>query len=159
VIVTGRPSMPLAGLMLLIIGVGSVKLLLLVPVPLAVVTVIGPLVTPEGTVTTICVSVILVIAPAVPLNETVAVLPKPVPVIVTVGPTSPLVGVKFDMVGAGTVKFVLLVAAPPAAVTVIGPVVTPEGTVTTICVSVLLTTLPAVPLNAAVALVPKLVPV
>ena len=62
---------------------------------------------------------------------------KFVPVIVTVVPTGPLVGVKLVIVGAGTplvtVKEVALVPVPPEVVTAIGPVVAPAGTVAVIC--------------------------
>jgi hypothetical protein len=55
-----------------------------------------------------------------------------VPVIVTLVPTDPLVGVKLVIVGgalAVTVKGLALVAVPPGAVTLSGPVVAPDGTV------------------------------
>jgi hypothetical protein len=55
---------------------------------------------------------------------------KFVPLIVTLVPTGPLVGVKLVMVGGGTtVKALLLFAAPPGVVTLSGPVVAPAGTV------------------------------
>ena len=54
-----------------------------------------------------------------------------VPLIVTLVPTGPLVGVKLVIVGrlAVTVKLLALVAVPPAVVTLTGPVVAPAGTV------------------------------
>jgi hypothetical protein len=84
-----------------------------------------------------------------------------VPAIVTDVPTGPLVGVKFEIVGAGamTVKFELLVAAPPGAVTAIGPVVAPAGTVTKISVSELVKPVALVPLNVTLETPVKLVPV
>jgi hypothetical protein len=55
---------------------------------------------------------------------------KFVPVIVTAAPTGPLAGVKLAIVGAETtVNGPPLVADPPGVVTVIGPVVAPDGTV------------------------------
>jgi hypothetical protein len=56
---------------------------------------------------------------------------KFVPLIVTLLPTAPLVGVKLVIVGALalTVKLLALVAVPPGVVTLTGPVVAPVGTV------------------------------
>ncbi len=67
---------------------------------------------------------------AVPLNRTAVAPVKFVPLIVTLAPTVPLVGVTLVIVGAGiTVKLVALVAVPPGVVTLTGPVVAPVGTV------------------------------
>ena len=67
----------------------------------------------------------------VPLNRTAVTPVKFVPLMVTFAPTGPLVGVKPVIVGAlaDTVKLLALVAVPPDAVTVSGPVVAPAGTV------------------------------
>ena len=67
----------------------------------------------------------------VPLNVTAVAPVKAVPVIVTLLPTGPLVGVKLVIVGAlaVTVKLLLLVAVPPGVVTLSGPLVAPLGTV------------------------------
>lgn len=66
----------------------------------------------------------------VPLKATDVAPVNAVPVIVTVAPTPPLVGVKPVIVGAEMkVKFVELCAVPPGVVTAIGPVLAPEGTV------------------------------
>gem|GEM_PF-2164133 len=78
-----------------------------------------------------------VIVAIVPLNLTVfwlMVVLKPVPEIVTVVPTGPVVGLNAVMVGAGfpTVNAVLLVNLPVGVVTLIGPVVAPGGTLVTI---------------------------
>ena len=55
---------------------------------------------------------------------------KFVPLIVTLVPTGPLVGAKPVIVGGfTTVKLVALVAVPPGAVTLSGPVVAAVGTV------------------------------
>ena len=65
-----------------------------------------------------------------PLNVTAVAPVKFVPLIVTLVPTGPLVGVKLVIVGAGiTVKLFVLVAVPPDVVTLSGPVVAPGGTV------------------------------
>ena len=66
----------------------------------------------------------------VPLNCTAVAPVKLVPVIVTVLPTGPLVGLKLVIVGGGTtMKFVALVAVPADVVTASRPVVAPAGTV------------------------------
>ena len=67
---------------------------------------------------------------AIPLNLTAVAAVKLAPLIVTPVPTCPLVGVKLVIVGAlSTVKVATLVALPPGAVTLSGPVVAPLGTV------------------------------
>jgi hypothetical protein len=67
---------------------------------------------------------------AVPLNRTAVAPVKFVPLIVTLAPTAPLVGVKLVMVGGlTTVKEVPLVAVPVGVVTPSGPVVAPAGAV------------------------------
>ena len=113
------------------------KSVVLVAVPPTVVRVIFPVVAPVGTVAVICVAEFTVKVALVPLNFTEVVLnPVPlkfVPVIVTVFPTGPLVGVNEVIVGAGavvTVKLVALDLSPALVYTRIGPVVASEGTVT-----------------------------
>jgi hypothetical protein len=65
----------------------------------------------------------------VPLNVTAVAPVKFVPLIVTLAPTIPLVGVKLVIVGGlTTVKLVPLVPVPPGVVTLSGPVVAPAGT-------------------------------
>ena len=65
-----------------------------------------------------------------PLNVTAVAPVKFVPLIVTLVPTGPLVGVKVVIVGGNsTVKLLALVAVPPGVVTPSGPVVAPAGTV------------------------------
>ena len=65
-----------------------------------------------------------------PLNVTLVAPVKFVPLIVTLAPAGPLVGVKLVIVGGlSTVKVLALVAAPPGVVTLTGPVVAPVGTV------------------------------
>src|SRR5437879_3956673 len=57
------------------------------------------------------------------------------------------VGVGVGVAAGVTVKFVELVAVPPAVVTVIGPVVAPAGTFVVICVSVIESMFAAMPLK------------
>jgi hypothetical protein len=101
---------------------------------LAVVTLIGPVVAPVGTVVTICVAVFVVIDAVVPLNFTEVAPVRFVPVMVTEVPTGPVVGVNDVMVGLAqlppTVKLVLSFEVPLAFVTVTVPVTAPVGTAT-----------------------------
>jgi len=70
-----------------------------------------------------------------PLNVTAVAPVRFVPLIVTLVPTSPLVGAKLVIVGAlTTVNAPVLVAMPPGVVTLNGPVVAP-GTVAWIAVA------------------------
>ena len=109
----------------------TVKTFALVPVPPGVVTLSGPVVAPVGTVAWIVVAEVTVKLALTPLNATAVAPVKFVPLIVTLVPTGPLVGVKLVIVGglAVTVKGLALVAVPPAVVTLTGPVVAPVGTV------------------------------
>jgi hypothetical protein len=90
------PAVPIDGVKPVITGAVeavTVKLVVLVAEPFGAVTVIGPLVAPEGTATAICVGEADDIVALVPLNLTVswlAVLLKPVPLIVTIVPTAPV---------------------------------------------------------------------
>jgi len=123
------------------------------------VTPIGPVAAPTGTVT---VKVVVVAETTVavgfvapPVNVTMladGVALKFVPVIVTVVPTGPLVGVKLVIVGGGgsTLKLLPLVPVKPFTVTVIGPVVAPAGTLVVSDVAVAAVTVAAVPLNRTV---------
>ena len=63
-----------------------------------------------------------------PLNRTTVAPVNVVPLIVTLLPTGPLAGVKLAIAGT-IVKLVALVAVPPGAVTLSGPVVAPAGAV------------------------------
>jgi len=102
----------------------------------------------------------------VPLNFTVlvpCVAPKFAPAIVTDVPTSPDVGFRLVMLGAGAViaKFTPLLATPPTVTTTL-PVVAPVGTGTTMLVALQLVGVPVVPLNFTVlvpCVAPKYVPV
>jgi hypothetical protein len=106
-----------------------------------VLTVFTPVLAPFGTVALIDVSEATANVVAVtPLNVTLLAPVKCVPVIDTVVPIGPLVGVNDEIVGAAggvvvTVKAVVLVPVPPLVVTAIGPVVAPPGTVALIAVS------------------------
>jgi hypothetical protein len=71
----------------------------LVAVPSGVVTLIFPLVAPEGTVALICVLEATLKAADVPLKRTLVVPVKLLPVIVTDVPTGPMVGVNEVIVG------------------------------------------------------------
>src|SRR5439155_971037 len=92
-IVTTVPAGPLAGVKLAIVG-ATAKLLALVAVPAAVVTLSGPVVAPVGTVAWSVVSERTAKLAAVPLKLTAVVRVKPLPLIVTTVPTGPAVGVK-----------------------------------------------------------------
>src|SRR5207247_4858937 len=103
----------------------TVKLPALLAVPSAVVTLIGPVVEPVGTVAVIVVAEFTVKLALAPLNSTALALVKLVPLIVTLVPTGPLPGVKLEMVGGLiTVKLPALLSAVG---TLIGPVVEPVG--------------------------------
>ena len=98
----------------------------------------APDVAPDGTITVSWVEVADVTVAFTPLNETTfskGFVLKFVPVIVTVLPTPPLVGEKAEIVGGSDVWVTTVndaddvtVIAPT--VTVIAPVLAPEGTVT-----------------------------
>jgi hypothetical protein len=111
----------------------------LVPLPRDPVTVMGPEVTPVGTVAVICVLEFTVNVALVPLKPTLVMLTKLVPVIVMLSPTEPAVGVNEVMAGApfpvSTTKLWLLVPVPLAVVTLTGPVEAETGTVAVICES------------------------
>ena len=138
VIVTVAPTAPEVGENEVIVGPVevSVKLELLVAVPLGVVSVIGPVPAPVGAWQVTWVSVLKVNVAVTPLNLTEVVPVKPVPVSVTVVPTGPCVGVNEVIVGGTfSVKLELLVAVPPGVVTEIGPVPAPVGAWQVICVA------------------------
>ena len=144
---------------------GTMKSLLLTSVPSGVRTEIRPELVAPGTSMERLVGVAAVTRARVWLIATMlfrAVGSKLVPVMVTEVPAVPDVGVKPEMVGAekgATVNGSLLVADPPGAVTLTGPVVAPAGAVATSRVVVAEVTVAVVPLNlttllAAVALNP-----
>jgi hypothetical protein len=136
-IVTIVPTGPLVGVKELIVGGGpgtvTVKAVVLVALPAGVVRLIGPVLAPLGTVALICVSELTTNEAGVPLKATVVAPAMCSPLIATVVPTGPLVGVKELIVGGGpgtvTVKAAVLVALPAGVVTLIGPRLAPLGTV------------------------------
>jgi hypothetical protein len=85
VIVTAVPEAPMVGVRLVMVGAPvspSTKEAELVAVPVSVVTLIGPVVAPVGTLVTICVDAAEMTVAVVPLNLTVfwlGVVLKPVP--------------------------------------------------------------------------------
>jgi len=163
VIVTFVPTGPLVGVNDEMVGAGTVTVntVALVAVPPGVVTAIGPVIAPLGTVAWSAVSETTVKDALVPPNVTRVVPVKLVPPIVTFTPTGPLVGAKDEMVGAGgvTLKAVALVAVPPGAVTLIVPVDAPAGTVAAIDVSEPTVNDALVPANLTLVAPVKLVPV
>src|ERR1043166_3072382 len=128
VIVTLVPAGPLAGEKLVIVG-GTRKFAELGAVPPAVVTANGPGVAPAGALArTVVAGAAEKLPAAIPLNATAVAPVKLVPVIVTLVPAAPLVGVKLAIVGGcTTLKLFWLVALPLGVVTLSGPVVAPAG--------------------------------
>lgn len=161
VIVTSVPTRPFAGENDVITGTGAtVKSSVLVALPAELVTVIGPVVAPEGTTALIRVPDTTVKVAPTPLKATEDVPAKFVPVMVTVLPTAPMDGENEEMVGtAVTMKSVALVPVPLPVVTVILPVVAPLGTLVVICVEVSTVKLALVPSNFTVTAPVKSVPV
>src|SRR5436309_1847205 len=87
-----------------------VKLPELVPVPHELVILIGPVVAPVGTVVVTCVSPLTVkLATLVPLIFTLVEPVKRIPLIVTLAPARPLVGVKLVIDGVLRRYVVLIV--------------------------------------------------
>src|SRR5438046_4921609 len=108
----------------------TVKLAALLAVPPGVVTLIGPLVAPAGTVAVIAVAELTVKLALTLLNSTAVAPLKLVPLVVTLAPTGPRSEER--RVGDGglfTVKLAALHAVPSEVVTLIGPRVDPAGTV------------------------------
>src|SRR6267143_1359806 len=158
--VTLVPTGPVVGVKLEVVGgLMTVKLPVLLAVPPGAVTLIGPLEAPAGTVAVIVVAEFTVKLALVPLNSTDVAPVKFVPLMVTLVPTGPVVGVKLVMVGGLiTVKLPALLTVPPAVVTLIGPVAAPAGTVAVIAVSEFAVKLALVPLNRTAVAVVKFVP-
>jgi hypothetical protein len=167
VIITVAPTAPLVGLNDVNVGVPrTVKFEALLTVTPLTVKEMGPVVAPIGTDVVMEVELDALTTATVPLNDTAllaGVELKFVPVIVTVTPTAPDVGVNDEMVGVpGTVKTEALVSVTPFTVTVIFPVAAPDGTVVVREVEVAALTTAAVPLKVTTLLagvVLKLVPV
>jgi len=154
------PTGPLAGAKLEIAGGGTtVKALLLVAAPAGVVTPIGPVVAPAGTVAWIAVFEVTEKVALVPLKVTVVAPLKLEPLIDTLVPTEPLAGAKPEIAGGGTtVNALLLVAVPADEVTPMGPVVAPAGTVAWIAVSEVTEKVALAPLNVTAVAPVKLEP-
>jgi hypothetical protein len=121
-------------------------LVAVVAVPSSVVTVIGPVGAPEGTVAVIVPELLTVNVAALPLNETAVAPVKVVPLIVTPVPAGPEVGAKEVMAGV-TVKRVVVTKGPLGVVTVMGPVVAPAGIVVVIVPKGSTVNVAATPLN------------
>jgi hypothetical protein len=142
VIFTCVPTGPKVGVKDVIVGVPTtVKSVVLVAVPLGFVTLILPVVAPVGTVAVIDVAEFTVNEVAfVVLNLTTVVPQNFVPVIVTLAPIGPAVGVNELMVGAAgavsTTKSATLAVSASGVRTVILPVVAPVGTAAVTVVSV-----------------------
>ena len=138
VTVTSVPTPPLIGVNLWILGrealLETLKLEALVAVPPAVVTPILPLFATVGTPKTMLVGDTTVKGADAPLRVSSVAFAKFEPVTVTAVPAPPEVGLNPEMVGAAvatvTVYDVAEVAVPPGAVTLIGPLTAPAGTVT-----------------------------
>src|SRR5437660_6079760 len=95
-------------------GLTTVKELALAAVPPGVVTLSGPVVAPAGTVARIAVSEVTVKVALTPLNDTDVAPVKFVPLIVTLVPTGPLVGVKLGSEeDTSEVQSLAQVAVPP----------------------------------------------
>jgi hypothetical protein len=153
VIITVAPTAPLVGVKFEMVGVGKTVKLEPVNVSPLDSTVMFPVPAPTGTVVVMEVASDDVIEAVVPLNFTTGLPSKLVPEIITVAPTAPLVGVKFEMVGVErTVKLVRDVPVSIPTVTEIVPVLAPDGTVVVILVGVASETTAAVPLNETMLL-------
>lgn len=77
---------------------------------------------------------------------------------VTLAPTLPLEGVNDVIVGILATVKLLLIAIPPVVVTVICPVVAPDGTAVVICDAEFTAKLAEAPLNDTEVVQPKFVP-
>ncbi|HEV8488778.1 MAG TPA: hypothetical protein VGQ58_03205, partial [Candidatus Limnocylindrales bacterium] len=124
----------------------TVKEAVLVPVPPGVVTLIGPVLAPAGTVALSEPYTTLPKEALTPLNLTAVAPVKAEPLMVTLVPTGPPVGAKLSRVGL-TLKLVALVPVPPGVVTLSLPVVAPPGTEVAIVLSFVTLKLAPVPLN------------
>ena len=101
--VTLPPAQKVVGPEGVIVGAGqllTMKAEALVAVPPGVVTLIGPLVAPAGTVAVSCKSLMKTNAAETPLNVTDVAAVNPEPLIVTDVPASPKAGLKPEIVGA-----------------------------------------------------------
>lgn len=113
-IVTRVPTEPIIGEKN-VEAFATTKLLVLVAEPVAVFTVIGPVVAPRGTNAVIWVEEIGLNRASVPLNSTLDTVLRLVPAIATCVPKDPLVGEKLVMVGRVfcTVETATSIKPPP----------------------------------------------
>src|SRR5438552_10909935 len=119
----------------------------------------GPLESPAGTVAVIAVAEVTVKVALVPLNATALAPVKLVPLMVTLVPTGPLLGVPTRRASdLTTVNEPALVAVPPGVVTLSVPEVAPAGTVARMVVSEVTVKVALVPLNATELAPAELVP-
>src|SRR5690242_3868628 len=118
--VTPVPTGPLAGVKEATAGV-TVKRVVVFKGPPGVVTVIGPVVAPAGTVVVIVPEGLTVKVDATPLNETTVAPVKVVPVIVTAVPTGPKVGVNGLKLMPSRKAMMSSVAVGPSAAVLIWP--------------------------------------
>jgi hypothetical protein len=130
--VTDAPITPLDGVNVVMVGVGKTVKLEPVNVSPLDSTVMFPVPAPTGTVVVIEVALDAEMDAVVLLNLTTGLPSKLVPVIITVAPTAPLVGVKFEMVGVGKTVKLEPVNVRPLDSTVMFPVPDPKGTVVVI---------------------------
>lgn len=131
VIVTVIPTGPLVGVKLVTTDeTSTIKFVALVAVPAEPAMTIFPVVAPLGTTAVIVVALLIVKIAALPLSVTDCTLIKSVPVMVTVVPTVPLVGMKLMIVGGGGITVTWLAALAPLSETVM--VVDPEATAVTV---------------------------
>lgn len=128
----------------------NTRLLLATP---ATVTMTGPVVAPAGTgaITVVCLPQVVGVA-ATPLNVTEllpCVVPRLMPLIVTLVPRAPTLGLSPVILGLVTVNVGLLLTTPNT-VTVTGPVVAVAGTGTVMDVALQFVGVAAVPLKVTV---------
>ncbi|MDQ6801166.1 MAG: hypothetical protein M3041_10045 [Acidobacteriota bacterium] len=123
------------------------------------VTVIGPVVAPFGTLVEICVLLLTMKAMDTPLNFNDVVPLKFVPLTLTGVDGDPDTGKKLVIVGGPlTTKLLILIAVPVGVVTLTGPVVAATGTVAAMVVSLLMRNVALVPLNFTAVAPLKFVP-
>src|SRR5437773_6835052 len=131
----------------------------LVAVPPGVVTARGPVVAAAGSVPWIAVAEVTVKLALTPLKVTAVAPVKFVPLIVTLAPEEPLVGVKLVIVGGlSTVNALALVVVPSELITPIGPVLAAAGTVAWIAVAEMTVKLALTPLKVTPVAPVKFVP-
>ena len=154
------PTAPLPGVNPEIEGEGkTVKSVALNIVTPLVVTDIGPVVAPLGTVVVMLVALAADTVAATPSKDTEGEALKLVPVIITVAPTAASEGLKAEIAGTGsTVKFEVLCTVIPLEVTAILPVVAPAGTLAVMLEAPEDKIVAVTPLKVTTGAAPKLVP-